>query len=302
MDRHSQRRLTARHAVCEAAVTASQASGPKAAGEGEVLQGQANDRDVEPTKGVRADRAPAPAQDRGRRDAEPAAVSPVVIRHRPVVDSKSTATARAIEEAPQSTRKEPKKVEWLAPAAVVIAAVITVLGGFRTTVKLMVLAFIVSLVSPVLASLRFSGTGGELKLNEVLSMVLVAGMLAFTVWRAPGFASDLLAASPSLGMSSVGQHITSAVSTGARVVGGAVSAGLTATRAAAGAMRGGSATSRDALKMVTSAAAAGARGQPSLAGAVGADAKGGAQGGAKGGAQGGKPASPTASKRPKGTA
>jgi type IV secretion system protein TrbL len=170
------------------------------------------------------------------------------------------------------------------------------------SVKLMVLAFIIAIVSPVLGSLRFSGAGGELKLNEVLSMVLVAGMLAFTVWRAPGFASDLLAASPSLGMSSVGQHVTSAVSTGARVVGGAVSAGLTAKRAAAGAKRGGTATSSDALKMVTSAAAAGARGQPSLAGAVGADAKGGGQGGAKGGAHDGKSASPTASKRPKGTA
>jgi hypothetical protein len=38
-----------------------------------------------------------------------------------------------------------------------------------------VLAFIMSLVSPVLGQLRFSGTGGELKLNELLSMILVAG-------------------------------------------------------------------------------------------------------------------------------
>ena len=54
------------------------------------------------------------------------------------------------------------------------------------SVKLMVLSFIVSLVSPVLGQLRFSGAGGELKLNEIMSMVLVCGMLALVVWRAPG--------------------------------------------------------------------------------------------------------------------
>jgi P-type conjugative transfer protein TrbL len=57
------------------------------------------------------------------------------------------------------------------------------------SVKLMVLSFIVSLVSPVLGQLRFSGAGGELKLNEIMSMVLVCGMLALVTWRAPGFAS-----------------------------------------------------------------------------------------------------------------
>ena len=83
------------------------------------------------------------------------------------------------------------------------------------SVKLMVLSFIVSLVSPVLGQLRFSGAGGELKLNEIMSMVLVCGMLALVTWRAPGFASDLLAASPTLGIAGVGQQMTSAVSTGA---------------------------------------------------------------------------------------
>jgi excisionase family DNA binding protein len=136
MDRHSQRRLTARQAMSQAPATASQPSGPlKAVAEGKVLQKQAHHRDVEPIKAVRADRALAPAKDRARRDAEPAVVPPVVPRHRPVGGSTSTATTGAFEEAPQSAPKEPRKVEWLTPAAVVIAAVISVIGGFRTTVR-----------------------------------------------------------------------------------------------------------------------------------------------------------------------
>jgi type IV secretion system protein TrbL len=136
------------------------------------------------------------------------------------------------------------------------------------SVKLMVLAFIMSLVAPVLGSMRFSGTGGELKLNEILSMVLVAGMLAFVVWRAPGFASDLLAASPSLGVSMVGQHVTSAVSSGARAASGAVTAGLWATRAASGLVTGGATTTMGAIKMIGSAALAGARGQGQFPGSA----------------------------------
>jgi type IV secretion system protein TrbL len=133
----------------------------------------------------------------------------------------------------------------------------------------MVLAFIMSLVSPILGQLRFSGAGGELKLNEILSMILVAGMLAFIVWRAPGFASDLLAASPSLGVASVGQHVTSVVSGGANAASGAVTAGLWASRAAATMVTAGAATKAAALKMVASAAVAGARGQGQLPGGVG---------------------------------
>ncbi len=133
----------------------------------------------------------------------------------------------------------------------------------------MVLSFIIALVSPVLGQIRFSGTGGELKLNEIMSMVLVCGMLALVVWRAPGFASDLLAASPTLGVSAVGQHVTSAVSTGAAAASGAVSAGLGATRQAASMVRSGAAGPLSALKMVTAAAAAGARGEGPLGGATG---------------------------------
>ena len=171
------------------------------------------------------------------------------------------------------------------------------------SVKLMVLSFIVSLVSPVLGQLRFSGAGGELKLNEIMSMVLVCGMLALVTWRAPGFASDLLAASPTLGIAGVGQQMTSAVSTGASAVSGAVTAGLGAAKTAASMVRAGAAGPMAAIGMVTAAAAAGLRGKGALGGAVGgggdgkAGGQGGGQGGAKGGAQGGK-SSPAGGKSP----
>ena len=156
----------------------------------------------------------------------------------------------------------------------------------------------------VLGQLRFAGAGGELKLNEIMSMVLVCGMLALVTWRAPGFASDLLAASPTLGIAGVGQQMTSAVSTGASAVSGAATAGLGAAKTAASMVRAGAASPMAAIGMVTAAAAAGLRGKGALGGAVGGggDGKASAHGGGQGGGKGGKPVTPMASKGPAGTA
>jgi len=156
----------------------------------------------------------------------------------------------------------------------------------------------------VLGQLRFAGAGGELKLNEIMSMVLVCGMLALVTWRAPGFASDLLAASPTLGIAGVGQQMTSAVSTGATAVSGAATAGLGAAKTAASMVRAGAASPMAAIGMVTAAAAAGLRGKGALGGAVGGggDGKASAHGGGQGGGKGCKPVTPTASKGPAGTA
>ena len=98
-------------------------------------------------------------------------------------------------------------------------------------------------------------------MNEALAMCLVCVLLAVIVWRAPGFAADLLAASPSLSAGAVGQHITSAVSTTATMIGGAIAGGM-----AAGKMI-------SAAKLSASPSAAGRSG-----GGVGA-AGGGARGG-----------------------
>ena len=133
----------------------------------------------------------------------------------------------------------------------------------------MVLSFILGLIQPVLSQIRFSGTG-EIKLNEVMSMILVCGLLAVVVWRAPGFASDLLAASPSLSVAAVGQHITSAVASGANATSGAVTAGLGATRTAASMVRTGATGIAGAAGMISAAVRAGARGKsPSDAAASG---------------------------------
>ena len=128
------------------------------------------------------------------------------------------------------------------------------------SVKLMVLSFILGLIQPVLSQIRFSGTG-EIKLNEVMSMILVCGLLAVVVWRAPGFASDLLAASPSLSVAAVGQHIASAVASGANATSGAVTAGLGATRTAASMVRTGATGIAGAAGMISAAVRAGARGK-----------------------------------------
>ena len=74
-------------------------------------------------------------------------------------------------------------------------------------IKLMVLAFIIAVVDPVLASIHFSGP--EIKLNELWSVLLTAGAIAFLAWHVPSLAAGLLAGSPSLSAASVAQNVTS---------------------------------------------------------------------------------------------
>jgi type IV secretion system protein TrbL len=62
-------------------------------------------------------------------------------------------------------------------------------------IKLMVLAFIVGVIEPVLMTLTFSG---DITYAEVLSALLTVGALAFLCWNAPGVAAGLMAGSPSL--------------------------------------------------------------------------------------------------------
>jgi len=100
-------------------------------------------------------------------------------------------------------------------------------------IKLMVLAFIVAIIEPVLATLSFSG---NLTLTEIWSILLTVGALAFLCWNAPGVAAGLMAGSPSLTAGTALQNAV--VAGGAAAVGawGAVKAGgaaFQATRAAA---------------------------------------------------------------------
>ncbi len=94
-------------------------------------------------------------------------------------------------------------------------------------IKLMVLAFIIAVVDPVLASIHFSGP--EIKLNELWSVLLTAAAIAFLAWHVPSLAAGLLAGSPSLSASGVAQNVSSGAMLAAGVAGGMVAA----TRAAA---------------------------------------------------------------------
>src|ERR1700690_2505364 len=72
-------------------------------------------------------------------------------------------------------------------------------------IKLMTLAFIIAVTSPVLASIHFSGP--EIKLNELWSVLLTTGAIAFLTWHAPSLTAGLLAGSPSLSAAGVAQNL-----------------------------------------------------------------------------------------------
>jgi type IV secretion system protein TrbL len=95
-------------------------------------------------------------------------------------------------------------------------------------IKLMVLAFIVAVTNPVLASMHF--TSQDIKLNELWSAVLTCGAIAFLSWHAPSLAAGLLAGSPSLGAGAVAQNVSAGAMMAAGVAGGMVAA----TRSAVG--------------------------------------------------------------------
>jgi type IV secretion system protein TrbL len=108
-------------------------------------------------------------------------------------------------------------------------------------IKLMVLAFIIAVTNPVLASIHFSGP--EIKLNELWSVLLTTGAIAFLSWHAPSLAAGLLAGSPSLGAGAVAQNLASGVMMTAGVAGGMVAT----ARAAVG---GGASVARHSMRAV----------------------------------------------------
>lgn len=93
-------------------------------------------------------------------------------------------------------------------------------------IKLMVLAFIMAVADPVLASLKFGST--DIKMNELWAMLLTCATIAFLAWHAPSVASGLLAGSPSLSASTAAQNVTA----GAMLAAGAAGIATAATRSA----------------------------------------------------------------------
>jgi type IV secretion system protein TrbL len=94
------------------------------------------------------------------------------------------------------------------------------------SIKLMVLAFVMAMVQPTLASVRF--VGPEIKFNELWALLLTSGTIMLFAWTAPSLAASLLAGSPSLGAGGVAQNMMS----GAMMVSGI--GGLAATIARGG--------------------------------------------------------------------
>ncbi len=118
-------------------------------------------------------------------------------------------------------------------------------------IKLMVLAFIITVAQPVLAGLIIDG---PVTYQSMFALLLVAGALAVLVLHAPGVAAGIMAGSPSLTMANVA---TTALAAGAAATGGGAAA-LGATRAAAS--LGGSSV-RGAARLTGGAAAGAAVGK-----------------------------------------
>ena len=101
-------------------------------------------------------------------------------------------------------------------------------------IKLMVLAFIMAVIEPVLSTLTFTG---NMSWTEIWSALLTVGAIAFLTWNAPGVAAGLMAGSPSL---TAGTAVQNAVvgATGAALVAGGM---VAATRSAVKSIGGGAA-------------------------------------------------------------
>ncbi len=101
-------------------------------------------------------------------------------------------------------------------------------------IKLMVLAFIMAVIEPVLSTLTFTG---NMSWTEIWSALLTVGAIAFLTWNAPGVAAGLMAGSPSL---TAGTAVQNAVvgATGAALMAGGM---VAATRSAVKSIGGGAA-------------------------------------------------------------
>jgi type IV secretion system protein TrbL len=108
-------------------------------------------------------------------------------------------------------------------------------------IKLMVLALLLSALTPLLSQIRFSGS--EIKLNELWAVLGLTLTYAYLVWHVPGTIAGALAGSPSLSAASVAQNASGALMGAAGVAG----LGVAATRVAAGGAMGAASAGARAL-------------------------------------------------------
>jgi type IV secretion system protein TrbL len=108
------------------------------------------------------------------------------------------------------------------------------------SVKLMVLAFVLAVVDPVLSNIRFAGP--EITFNELWSVFLTVCALMLLCWKAPSLAAALLGGSPHLGAGDVLQAASAPVAAG--MAAGALASRLSGPRAGGGGEGGGGFTVR----------------------------------------------------------
>jgi type IV secretion system protein TrbL len=157
------------------------------------------------------------------------------------------------------------------------------------SVKLMVLAFLLAVVDPVLSQIHFQSD--EITFNELWSVFLTVCALMLLCWKGPTLAAALLGGSPHLGagdvLQAVSTPIAAAMAVGALSARGASAARAAATSSGSGASAGGSRAS----SVSSLAAGGGAPGHPGPAGSAGGQGPsgpGGKDGGGGGaGASGG---------------
>jgi type IV secretion system protein TrbL len=144
-------------------------------------------------------------------------------------------------------------------------------------IKLMVLAFILAVMVPMLTTIHFSG---DLTFREALSALLIVGALAFLTIQAPGVASGLMAGSPSLTVGGAVQNAAVAGGGAAMAAFGLASAGGAMAKsvgAAASAFKSGGAIA--AASSVAGSASAAPAASASASPSTGSAASGGSGGG-----------------------
>lgn len=142
-------------------------------------------------------------------------------------------------------------------------------------VKLMVLAFVMGIISPILASMAIPADG--LGLNEIFSLVFMCLFFVMIVWQAPAIAAGLMSGAPTL---NAGTAVASAGAGGAAI--GA--AAMTASSGAGGAMKAATSASGIAGNTVGTISSAYSQGSSNASGGKSSEVLGGIKGVANAGA------------------
>ena len=143
-------------------------------------------------------------------------------------------------------------------------------GVISFGVKLLVLAFLIEAINPILTgpgAPAITPINGIINWEEVFSMVAISMTIAFLAWNAPGIAAGIISGSPSLSAGTAIQNTLAGAAIGAVGAGAAVGA----TRAASGA----------ATSLASTASAGYSRGSAFASGGSVSKAAGGVMGAAE---------------------